>query len=286
MHRQYQGDVTLNGLHGNYRLIFDNGAPYQITTFNYPVNPRNHLNESGIYVQDTWRIGNRLTLNLGARYDRFATWVPPQEKEAGQFSEAGSFAKVETGTWQRIVPRLGFAFDMRGDGKTVLKGTYGLYSHTPSDSFAAAYNRNTPVTTTYWWHDLNANRDYDAGEVNLNTNSGDFVSISGASNNILNPDLRNPRTMQATASVEHELMPNFGARFSYFYSRNQDEYETVNVLRPYDVYTVQIVRPDPGIDGVTGTSDDGGNVTVWDYPAQYRGSAFVGNMPHRRSKWP
>jgi hypothetical protein len=41
--------------------------------------------------------------------------------------------------------------------------------------------------------------------------------------------------------------------------------------------TEKIARLDPGPDGATGTADDGGSVVVWNYPAQYAGSTFVGN---------
>lgn len=288
LYRQYQGDVTLAGLHGSYRLIFDTVSgvaqqPFQIQTYNYPVNPRNNLNEGGFYVQDTWRVGGRTTLNLGLRVDTFDTWVPAQTKEEGQFSSAGSFPRIDTGTWRELAPRLGLAYDLAGDGKTVLKATFGLYNHTPSDAFPAAYNKNAPATTTYRWRDLNGNRDYDPGEVNLDTDGADFISISGSANNIINPELRNTTTREFTIGVERELMADFGARLSYYYLRTSDLYENVNVLRPYSVYTTALTRQDPGSDGVAGTPDDGGIVTVYDYPAALRGSRFVGNQRTNRS---
>lgn len=283
LYRQYQGDVTLAGLHGSYRLILNNGVPLQLQTYNYPVNPRNHLNEGGLYVQDTWRLARRITLNLGLRLDSFHTWIPEQTKEAGEFSPAGSFERIETGSWRELAPRLGVVYDLIGDGKTVLKSTFGLYNHTPSDAFPAAYNRNAPSSTTYRWRDLNNNGDYDPGEVNLDTNGSDFLSTSSAANNILNPDLRNPSTGEFTVSVERELMADFGARLSYYYRRRSDLYQNVNVLRPYGAYTTEIPRQDPGPDGLLGTGDDGGLVTVYDYPTALRGSRFVANQRTNRS---
>ena len=144
------------------------------------------------------------------------------------------------------------------------------------------YNPNNAVVTTYRWHDLNGNSDYDAGEVNLDTNGLDFITITGAANNIINKDLRQPHTHEITGSLERELMPNMSARVLYVYRHAVDDYQDVNILRPYDVFTNQIVRVDPGPDGVTGNADDGGNVTVYDYPTAYRGSAFVGNKRTNR----
>ena len=50
---------------------------------------------------------------------------------------------------------------------------------------------------------------------------------------------------------------------------------TVNTLRPFTAWSVPITRRDPGPDGILGTSDDAGTVTLSDYTAAYRGAAFV-----------
>lgn len=120
-------------------------------------------------------------MNLGLRWDAFRSWVPAQTKEQGQFGSAGSYPEVDAITWRGLAPRLGIAYDLAGNGKTVLKASWGRYNHSPGDSFADAYNRNTISTTTYRWSDQNRNGDYDSGEVNLDTNGGDFVTITAAS---------------------------------------------------------------------------------------------------------
>ena len=283
LYRQLAGTRFLEGKHGNYRLIFDTASgvprqPFQIQTFNNPVNPTDRNNESGIYFQDTWRANDRLTVNLGIRVDRFETFVPPQDRPAGQFSSPASFSRVNTGTWNEPAPRLGVIYDLSGNGKMVIKAHYGVYNHALGDDFASAYNRNTRVTTTYRWRDLNGNRDYDPGEVNLDTNGPDFITIDGAANNAQNPDLKDPHTKEFSLMFERELMPNFGARVSYIKIRQDDLIETINVLRPYSAFNIPISRVDPGPDGVQGNTDDGGTVTVWDFDPAFRGSNFVGNL--------
>jgi len=57
-----------------------------------------------------------------------------------------------------------------------------------------------------------------------------------------------------------------------------DRYQNVNVLRPYDAYSLAIPNVDPGPDGVAGTPDDGGPITYYEYGAAYAGAAFVRNM--------
>jgi len=272
-----------NAPHGNYQLVFDTigGIPHQalqIRTYNYPLTYYDRLDTTGLYLQDLWRVGSRLTINPGVRYDGQHSFSPAQTKPQGQFGNAGTYAKNEVGTWRVLAPRLGVSYDITGNGKTVAKASYGRYNHQLGDNFSTFYNPNTLLTTTYLWHDLNRNGDYDSGEVNLDTNGPDFVSIAGALNSIKTSGIKNPHTTQITASLERELMPNLAAKVSFLYFRDVDLIESINSLRPYSAFNVQIPRVDPGPDGVTGTADDGGTVIVYDYPAAVRGSAFVGNI--------
>ena len=73
-------------------------------------------------------------------------------------------------------------------------------------------------------------------------------------------------------------MPNLGFRALYVYKDFNRNIVTVNVKRPASAYNIPLTRRDPGADGVLDTSDDGGKVTIYDYDAAYRGSAFVANQ--------
>jgi len=269
---------------GNYLLTFNGPQPIQITTYNFPIVPVNRLNTAAVYLTDTWT-AKRVTMNLGVRYERYHSFYPDQSSQAGQFSAGGDFPGADILTWNRVVPRLGAAWDVRGNGRTVVKGTYGWYSNSMGNLYAQLYNPNGLVTTNYRWHDLNANGDYDPGEVDLNRNGVDFLSAFGGVNQILNPDLRQPKTYELTAKFEQELLPNTAFSMTYVRKQIHDLYNKsgtfvttagVNVLRPFSVYNVPIARTDPGPDGVVGTSDDGGPLTIWDYPAAYAGGTFNG----------
>ena len=283
-YNEWMGTGQPNHGHGNYQLVYDvaNGRshqPAEIRTYNYPVNPKNRLNEYGIYGKDTWRITDRLTANLGLRWDGFHTFIPPQTKTQGTFGIAGDFPKIDVLSWHSFAPRVGVAFDVSGDSKTVIKGTYGWFNHTPGDSFAEVFNQNNIVTTTYRWRDLDGNDDYTPGEVNLAVNGPelDFLSVTGASNAIQNPDLKDPHTHEMSAAFERELQANFSFRALYVYKRQAQLYQEVNVLRPYSSFSIPLNRRDPGPDGELNTADDGGVVTIRDYEAAYRGSQFVGS---------
>ena len=281
-YRLWNGTGQPDGRHGNYFLTFDNGAAREFRTYNYPLYPKNRMDEYGVYIEDSWRPAKRITLNLGLRMDYFNTFVPAQSKEQGQFGAAGSFPQLDVNSWWVPAPRAGFAFDLFGTGRTVVKASVGRFNHTPGDSFAQNFNLNTIEQVNYRWTDPNRNGDYDPGEVNLDKNGPDFISISGALNNVLNPDLELPRTLQYQATVEQELGNNLAAGVSYVYLRLQKLYEMVNVLRPYSAWNLQFNRVDPGPDGVTGNGDDGQPVTVSDYDPAYRGAAFVQNQFRNR----
>jgi hypothetical protein len=279
------GTAWLNMDSGNYLLTFDrvNGLPHQpaeITTYNDPIiSPVNKEVQYAGFVQDRWAVG-RATINLGLRLDHYNTYVGAQTKEQGVFGNSGTFPRLDVLTWTAPAPRAGIAFDVDGKGKTVAKGTFGIFNHAMTEDFAQSYNKNARISTRYRWHDLNSNNDYDPGEVDLSQSGPDFISVSGASNNIINTDLKQPKTYEVSLGVEREVMNNFGTKILYVYKRQTALYKTagVNVLRPYSAYTVQITRRDPGPDGTLATADDGGNVILYDYPNQFAGGAFVGQQ--------
>jgi outer membrane receptor protein involved in Fe transport len=271
------GTSYLNKVSGNYLLMYDDGAPFQITTYNYPVDPTSKMSALGIYVKDSWTIGTRLSANLGVRYDRYHSFLPAQVKQQGAFGGAGSFDRQNVLTWNKVVPRVGIAWDVSGNAKTVVKATFGIFDAPMGAGFASAYNKNALSSATYLWDDPNGSGDFEPGEVDLDTNGPDFVSITGAANNLLNPDLHQPTTQEYSASLERELAPTIAVRGIYVYKTERDLYRQINVLRPLSAYTIPVPRTDPGPDGVLKTGDDGGVVTLYDYTSAYRGSAFVGN---------
>jgi hypothetical protein len=260
-------------------------TPSQIRLYNTPVVPSDHDNTYAWYLKDSWRPTDDLTFNLGVRWERQHSFLPAQTfggaRDWPTVFPAGSFPQIDVQKLTRAVPRAGVAWDM--GGKTVVKATFGLYNYLLGDTYADTFNSNATANALFNWHDLNGDKLYEPGEVNLNLNGADFKSITAASNQILNPSLKEPSTWETTASVERELAANMGLRVMYVYKRVTDSIVngvtnnivSINTLRPYDVWNVPITRRDPGPDGILGTGDDAGSVTLYDYPTAYRGAGFV-----------
>ncbi len=265
---------------GDYVLRFSNGAPFQVQTFNTPVVPLNAVNYSGAYFRDNWSVNRRLTLNLGVRYDRYNMFLPEQSRQAGQFAPAATFPAIQFNIWNQVVPRLHFAYDVTGDAKTVIKGGWGRFGDL-RDAYSepVPFNPNVGITTTWRWHDLNADKKYEPGEVNLDPNDPtDFVSSSGAINSIVNPGEQQPKMDELSGSLERELWANLALRVTGVYARVGNNRRLLNTLIPPELYNIPITNADPGPDAKLGTSDDPGTtMTYYEYPTSLQGLSFIRN---------
>ncbi len=85
----------------------------------------------GLCLNDSWRVHRRLTVNLGARLDRYRVFLPGQAHPAGRFNPTPqTFAAVDDVIAGNVlVPRVGAAFDLGGGGGTVAKVSYGRYAN-------------------------------------------------------------------------------------------------------------------------------------------------------------
>ena len=261
---------------GNYQLVFNAGAADQLRTYNSPTIPHDVVHYFGLYVKDQWTVARRLTLNLGLRYAHNPGFVPGGCRDAVDFAPATCWDQINFNTWNPVMPRLHAAFDIFGTGRSVLKAGWGRFYHMRYPGEVVQVDPNSRTTVTWRWRDLNGNRDYDAGEVNLDPINGtDFLSQSGGTNTVVNPDEVEPYQDEISASFEHEIASGFGIRVTGIRSTATNPYRRINLLRPPEAYTIPITRPDPGNDGVAGNADDPGvNFTYYEYPTSLRGRAF------------
>jgi hypothetical protein len=216
------------------------------------------------------------------RFDRYNMFIPEQTRVAGQFAAAGSFDRIQFPIWNKFVPRVHVAYDLTGDARTVLKGGWGRFNEIRQTyTEPIPFNPNAIISTTYRWQDLNNDKKYQAGEVNLDPNGPDFVSRSGGSSYVVNPDESQPQLDEFSATIERELPAKFSARVSGVYARGFNNRRLLNTLRPYSAYNIPITSDN--------AAHPGTQITYYDYPASLQGLAFQNfefvNDPNYVNTW-
>jgi carboxypeptidase family protein len=98
--------------------------------------------EWALYLQDDFRVNSKLTLNMGLRWDVFVPWVEDDDRQSNYDPSTGMFVVasdnavingVKVGRYLQtyakddIGPRLGFAYDLSGNGRTVVRGGFGIF---------------------------------------------------------------------------------------------------------------------------------------------------------------
>lgn len=266
---------------GNYELQFNRGVPSQIVAYNYPfATSTNSLHSQAVYLTDTFTM-NRVTINAGVRWERYYNFYPEQTKEAGQFSAifpARTFPQQDVLTWIDTVPRLGMAWDVTGNGKTVVKGSWGLFGDTMGDLYANAFNPNASATQTYAWtgpcvatqyrNNTFNNASCDVSPAFLATLPNlTPLSATGGNNSQINPDLKQNKTTEMTARIERELVANVAVSAGWVYHEVENLYYNLQVNRPYELW-IPATPATPFLD------HNGQPVTIYTYPASLVGTAF------------
>ena len=143
-----------------YNYTFLNGVPSSITEWISPLDQTAALRMSlGLFAQDQWKI-NRLTVNLGIRYEYLNAYAPSIDRRAGPLSDAATFPEVDClPCWHDVNPRSSLVYDLFGTGKTALKFSFGKYSNAGTTQLAEDFRPSTSSvqSTTRAWTDSNGN---------------------------------------------------------------------------------------------------------------------------------
>lgn len=262
-------DIYIDGYEEDIVHVMQNGAKLDVILFQAPNESTGGLWTYGTYANDTWRATDRLTLNLGLRFDRYRAFTPAQEHAAGRFNPAPiTFAANDNvADFNLFAPRLGITYDLTGGGKNVLKFNYGKYWFNPGADFVFNTSENAPAWwRRYRWIDSNGDGRWNQGE------QGALVSSrGGVATESLDPALEDTRTDEIAAFFEREMMANFGIRAGYVWRGLRNQYGRINVALPYEAFTVPVSITDPGPDGRAGTADDGRAIAAFDLSTAYRG---------------
>ena len=238
------------------------------------------------YVQDQWTI-DRLTLNLGLRYDGFrARYEDYISHPWAFFPEEQFLAGVENApNWSDINPRVGVAYDLFGDGRTAVKASFGRYvQHETSALRAYAPAGRLGISGgTRPWNDVNGDLvpDCDINNFHANGECGRLANLNfgraRAPSADVDPDYQEGwhtrrHLWQASASIQHELRPGMALNVGYFYTTHANLTSTDNTLVGPGDYTGYCVQtPTHSLLGSFGGSLQCG---LYDLNPEARGRSF------------
>jgi hypothetical protein len=200
------------------------------------------------YIQDDWRASDRLTINLGLRYDLVTGIATLDESKNPNFQliqAAGAagklagivglenFGQTPQDDKNNIQPRIGAVYDVRGNGKDIVRGGWGIYTdfgYTNSNVlFAATDSTGSGFGNTFNANDQSGLRNpdgsfYRVGQPLTNLASQNQV-VAGATpltGQWVDPRLQEPYAIQTNAGWSHELTSDTVVSADYVNSLGRD----------------------------------------------------------------
>jgi hypothetical protein len=231
-----------------------------VQTFGQPVVDAT-INEYGFYLEDQWRATSKLTVNLGARYDRSA--LPQPAVFNHDYPQTGH---VQTGT-RNLAPRIGIAYTL--NDKTVLRAGYGMFHSRFLGSVIDNLFTNNGVLQSAITLNSTTPAQVAAGPVfpNALPTAPTGGSLGASSLQFVDPHLRTPYSEQGTIGIEREIVKDLGLTVSYIWSRGVQLYGVRDLNLPQlsstnFIYTI---------------ADASGNPT-----GSYATPMYLGNRPDPR----
>ena len=194
-------------------------------------------NNSGIFLQDAWTVNRKLTMNYGVR---------TESENIPSFNEAAG-PGIKFGWADKIAPRLGVAYDVKGDSSWKAYGSWGMfYDITKLEMPRGSWGADHWIS--YFWTLDNPN--WPAVTCDGKPTSGcqgtfieqtDFRHPSNSNDNrLIDPNLKPVRTEEITGGIDHELTRtmSFGVRYSHKWLDKTIEDIGVNVPGVGEVFYI------------------------------------------------
>ena len=256
-------------------------------------NLREGAKQFAAYAQDDWKITPRFTLNLGVRYDVDLGFVDEAHAAENRAFIAlkiigSQFAKHPVqDDKNNLSPRVGFAWDLRGDGRSVIRGGYGIYY---DQSFLnvplfAVQQANPEIYATFINDDPNLSINSPAPAVPRPLNN----PLPGTRGRMLDSDFESPYTQQWNLGYAQEVGKNSALEFDYVHILGLHEFSSLDINpRIGPLINAQRSTPNPGriltsafaahaaeLTAAFGTPTPFGRITVAQSDSRSRYDAFT-----------
>jgi len=277
------GDIFYRDLNGNVN---------ELELYNSPTTSQNDVVYNAGHISDTWKLTSRLTLNLGLRMEYYVDEFPQQSlqpnghaalanwpadvnpAERARYQSFISPLTVEAREVSRtfnVSPRAGFAYDLTGDNRTVLKGYFGRFYFNSADTLADQENPVGSARLRYQFRDLNGNLLLDGPQ-----ELGVFRSTQGGAGFVnVDDNIKRPYSQELSGHLEREIVSGLSGRVSYVYKSVRDEWVEIDPNRA-ESFTIPFSYVDIGADGVRGSGDDQ-TLSLLDRPANVPQNRFYTN---------
>ncbi len=198
-------------------------------------------NSHAAYLQDTFRVTRRFTLNLGLRYDYYGV-IDEQDGLFSNFDRQLGLVQVGTNgldslyrrDWNNFSPRVGFAWDVTGKGKTVIRAGWGLFYDAFSQDFfvgqlpfntfnpGPAYNPVGPSPVLFSFSTI----------PQILPNVPIFTDFTDSDVFAVERDLRTPYVQNFNFNIQHELFKDIVLQAGYVGSQGRKLFRYRDINQP------------------------------------------------------
>jgi len=252
----YGGTYSYSGGVAYYQYY---GEPYA-AYFQGPYKYGASVNKIGVFVDDAWSITDRLTLNLGLRFDHQDGDIWSVEEIDAQLNPTGKTIPAVNNVvnWNTWSPRLGLVYQLTADRKTIFRVNYGWYYDGLTTETFDDISPSVPPVYAFWWNPETSA--YDDPMYTWYPAQGRFVPS----------DLKNSLCQQFSIGITRELFTDFSLELTYFYKYTKNlyswwnttgQFEQVDYLDEYTGNTIQVWKQ---------TNDPGENVLTLQNLSQYQ----------------